>query len=127
MNFTKKITAVFLALILTAGSVGVFAAKGTTPGYKLVNTYNEESGVITSDIYVTGGRGSVGQLGLHYDTELLDLGATVNKVLTADYDISKVKISLQAEMYIGKPSKLTLVHPTKSVTVFGDVVEMAIN
>lgn len=93
MNFTKKITAVFLALILTAGSVGVFAAKGTTPGYKLVNTYNEESGVITSDIYVTGGRGSVGQLGLHYDTELLDLGATVNKVLTADYDISKVKIS----------------------------------
>lgn len=40
-------------------------------------------------------------------------------------DIKKVEIALYAELYIGKPSKLTLIHPSKSVTVFGDVVERA--
>lgn len=41
--------------------------------------------------------------------------------------VRKAKISLTAELYVGKRSKLTLVHPSKIVTVFGDVVEKAIN
>ena len=93
MNFTKKIAAVFLALTLAAGSMGVYAAKGTTPGYKLVNVYDAEKGIITADIYVTDGYGAVGQLGLHYDTELLDLGATVSGVVTTEYDISTLSLT----------------------------------
>lgn len=42
-------------------------------------------------------------------------------------DIKKSKVSLLAELYIDKPCKLTLIHPLKTVTVEGDVVEKAIN
>ena len=42
-------------------------------------------------------------------------------------DIKKASVSLVAELYVGKPSKLTLVHKRKAVTVEGDVVEKAIN
>ena len=62
-------------------------------------------------------------LGIRSDKDKESTGALSSK----SAEISKVKISLRAEMCIGKPSKLTLVHPTKSVTVLGDVVEKAIN
>ncbi len=42
-------------------------------------------------------------------------------------EIKKSNISLVAELNIGKPAKLTLIHPAKAVTVEGDVVERAIN
>ncbi len=42
-------------------------------------------------------------------------------------ELKKVKISLSAKMHIGKPGMLTLIHPSKTVTVFGNVVEKAIN
>ena len=42
-------------------------------------------------------------------------------------ELKRVKISLSAEMRIGQPSKLTLIHKSKSVTVFGEVVEKALN
>lgn len=92
MNIKKRISAALLALSLAASSLVAYAATGTTPGYKLVNTYNESKGTITTDLYVTGGYGAVGQLGLYYDTKALDLGATVEEVLTADYDLSAMKI-----------------------------------
>ena len=41
--------------------------------------------------------------------------------------LPKVKVSLIAELYEGKRSKLTFVHPQKTVTVYGDLVERAIN
>ena len=92
MKITKKIAATFLALTLSASSFAVCAA-GTAPGYKLVNTYDEDTGIITTDLYVTDGLGGVGQLGIAYDTELLDLGATVDKEVTAEYDIEDMKMS----------------------------------
>ena len=42
-------------------------------------------------------------------------------------ELKKVGVSLKAELFIGKESKLTLTHMGKSVTVFGDVVERAEN
>jgi len=93
MKLTKRIAAAFLALSMTAGAMGVYAASATTPGYKLINTYNEDAGTITADIYVTDGYGAVGQIGLFYDTELLDLGAKVDGEYTADFDAASVKIT----------------------------------
>ncbi len=116
MNITKRIAAAFLALSLTAGSVGVYAASGTTPGYKLVNTYDEEKGTITADLYVTGGYGAVGQLGFYYDTELLDLGAIVDNELTADFDASSTAISKIAK------STLSIVTPTRETNKVADLV-----
>lgn len=93
MNIFKKLSAAFLALTLTVSSLGVYASvSGTTPGYKLVNTYDEDAGIITAELYVTSGYGAVGQLGLYYDTELLDLAATVGGEPTGDYDISERSI-----------------------------------
>ena len=92
MNITKRIASAALALSMVAGSMAVCAA-ATTPGYKLVNTYNEDEGTITSEIYVTDGYGAVGQIGLYYDTELLNLGATVDKKVTADFDPASVKMT----------------------------------
>lgn len=92
MNIIKRFAASVLALTLLAGTASVYAQSGTTPGYKLVNSYDESTGTITSSIYVTGGKGSVGQLGLFYDTKLLDVAATVDGELTADYDLSECRI-----------------------------------
>ena len=44
-----------------------------------------------------------------------------------EYKVEKTKISLEAELYEGQPSKLTLMHKSKSVTVYGDIVEKAVN
>ena len=52
---------------------------------------------------------------------------STNALESSEANLKKVNISLLAEMYIGKPSKLTLIHPNKTVTVFGEVVEKAIN
>ncbi len=97
MKKTGKIAALLMAATLSLSSFGVYAANETAPGYKLVNTYDEDKGIITSELYVTGGIGGVGQLGIYYDTELLSLAATVDKNLTADYDISTLKMSNFAE------------------------------
>ncbi len=44
-----------------------------------------------------------------------------------DFKVEKSGISLKAELYVGKASKLTLMHKSKSVTVYGDIVEKAVN
>lgn len=46
---------------------------------------------------------------------------------TEKAELERVGISLSAELYIGKESKLTLTHMGKAVTVFGDIVESADN
>ncbi len=46
---------------------------------------------------------------------------------TQGYDVKKVGINLIAELKAGEKSKLTLIHPQKTVTVEGEVVEDAIN
>lgn len=93
MKKTGKIAALLMAAALSASSFCAYAANESAPGYKLINTYNEDNGTITSELYVTGGIGSVGQLGIFYDTELISLAANVDNNLTADYDISKLKMS----------------------------------
>lgn len=93
MKKTGKIAALLMAAAISASSFCAYAANESAPGYKLVNTYDEDKGIITSELYVTGGIGGVGQLGIFYDTELVSLAATVNKNLTADYDISTLKMS----------------------------------
>ena len=52
---------------------------------------------------------------------------STNALEKTSCEMKKSKISLCAALHIGKPSQLTLIHPRKSVTVFGDVVEKAIN
>lgn len=42
-------------------------------------------------------------------------------------ELERVGVDLIAELYVNQPSKLTLVHPSKSVTVYGDIVERAVN
>ncbi|MBE6674852.1 MAG: U32 family peptidase [Ruminococcaceae bacterium] len=48
-------------------------------------------------------------------------------VATTDFELERVKISLEAEFFLGKASKLTLKHRSKCVTVYGDIVEKAVN
>jgi len=52
---------------------------------------------------------------------------STNAIENGTVEIKKAKISLCAELHIGKPSKLTLINSSKEVTVIGDVVEKAIN
>lgn len=82
MKITKRITSTLLALlmVLTAAPT-VFAM--STPGYRLVNTYDADRNIIVSELYLTGGIGSVGQLGVYYDTELISLAATAGGELVA--------------------------------------------
>ena len=66
------------------------------------------------------------------DRSMLGIRSDKDKEITSALEngvaeIKKAKISLVAELYEGKESKLTLIHPRKTVTVFGDVVEKAIN
>lgn len=75
-----------------------------------------------TDGYFTG-KIDKSMLGIRSDkdkesTDALETEAKENK---------KAKISLIAELYVDKPSKLTLIHPSKTVNVYGDVVERAIN
>ena len=46
---------------------------------------------------------------------------------TQSYEVKKVSVDLVATLKVGEKSKLTLIHPAKSVTVEGEVVEKAIN
>ena len=66
------------------------------------------------------------------DSSMLGIRSDKDKESTSalkekEIPTKRAKISLSAELYVGKPSKLTLVHPQKTVTVYGDVVEAAIN
>lgn len=115
MKLTKRIAAAFLAMSLTVGTMSVYAASATTPGYKLVNTYDEDAGIITSDIYVTDGYGAVGQLGLYYDTELLDLGAVIDKNITTDYAVDDIKMANIAVAATGEKYTVTATAETNKL------------
>ncbi len=75
MRKLKNIVTLLLALILFACSFSVctLAAEESAPGYVLVNTYDEENGTVTTELYVSGGRAGVGQVGVDYDENLLVL------------------------------------------------------
>lgn len=62
-------------------------------------------------------------LGVRSDKDKETTSALAENTIT----LKKAPVSLVAELHIGEPSKLTLIHKRKSVTVFGDVVEKAIN
>ncbi len=115
MKITKRIASAVLALMLTLGSMAVYAASATTPGYKLVNVYNEDEGTISAELYVTGGYGAVGQLGLYYDTELLNLGATVDKKITDDFEVADVKMSAVAVAKTGAKYTVTATNETNKM------------
>ena len=104
MRRLKRFT---LAIFLITAFLSVcFAAVGaqnqedmfheTLPGYRLINTYNEATNTVTADIYVVGGYGNNGQVGICYDTEYLSLAATVKNELVTDYEelLANKKISL---------------------------------
>ena len=56
-----------------------------------------------------------------------DKDKEASRELTEDgTQLKKAKIKLEAELYIGKESKLTLIHNNKQVTVYGDIVEKAL-
>lgn len=92
-----------MAVVISITVLGVFtvqktiaATEETIPGYRLVNVYDAQSGVVTSKIYVTDGKAMVGMLGLKYDTELVSLVAKSNDgTLTTEYEdlVAKGKIS----------------------------------
>lgn len=85
MKQARSLASLVLALVLALGALATFAfAAETTPGYKLVNTYDADAGTVVASLYVTGGYGSVGQLGIVYDPSLLSLAATVQGTLTTD-------------------------------------------
>ena len=115
MNITKRIASSVLAMSLMASTAAVYAASETTPGYKLVNTYDEDEGIITAEIYVTDGYGAVGQIGLYYDTELLNLGATVDKKITDDFDPAEVKMTNVAVAKTGAKYTVTTTNETNKM------------
>ncbi len=115
MNITKRIASAFMALSLMAGSMAVYAASATTPGYKLVNVYDEDKGTITAELYVTDGYGAVGQLGLYYDTELLNLAAKVDNKFTVDFDSSEVKMADVALAVAGSKYTVTTTSETNKM------------
>lgn len=86
MRMKKKLTSAFLAVLVVLSALPAVVAAGTAPGYKLINTYDAEKGAITAELYLTGGFGGVGQLGVYYDTELISLAATKDGELTTEYD-----------------------------------------
>jgi hypothetical protein len=98
-----------------ASTAVVYAASETTPGYKLVNTYDEDEGIITAEIYVTDGYGAVGQIGLYYDTELLNLGATVDKNLTDDFNPAPTNITVSRDGIMLLGTDYTYVNGTLTV------------
>lgn len=108
MKITKKITSILLALLMVLSAIpAVFAA--STPGYKLVNTYDAEKNAIISVLYLTDGFGGVGQLGVYYDTELISLAATVGGELTTDYD------GLKMSSFVKSASGITATAETNSM------------
>ena len=52
---------------------------------------------------------------------------TTSALNTQSYSEKKVSVDLVAELRAGEKSRLTLIHPQKTVTVEGEVVEKAIN
>lgn len=111
MKITKKITSTLLALLMVVGSLAaapsVFAA--TTPGYKLVNTYDKDKGAITAELYLTDGIGGVGQLGVYYNTELISLAATAGDELTTEYG------GLKMSSFITAASGITATTETNTI------------
>ncbi|MBO5261931.1 MAG: U32 family peptidase [Clostridia bacterium] len=66
------------------------------------------------------------------DKNMLGIRSDKDKESTSTLNVNKTalkkaKISLVAELRVGKESKLTLIHSSKTVTVFGEVVEKAVN
>lgn len=66
------------------------------------------------------------------DKSMLGIRSDEDKERTSRVDSGEVAekkagIALVADLYIGQRSKLTLIHPSKTVTVYGAVVEKAIN
>ena len=85
------------SLCFTAGGINLKELfHETLPGYRLINTYNQENNTVTADIYLVGGLGNVGQIGLYYDTECLLLAASVNGELVTDYQelLANQKVSI---------------------------------
>ncbi len=75
MKRLKRISLLLFSVLLLVCSFSVcaFAAEESAPGYTLVNTYDEENGTVTTELYVSGGRAGVGQVGVDYDENLLML------------------------------------------------------
>lgn len=87
----------------------------STPSYRLINTYDKENGIIQSDIYVSGGYGSVGMIGLYYSTELLSFAVKTDDGIVpysgydsglGDYDYIKKLFSPLAYAATNKVSDL---------------------
>ncbi len=92
MKIFGKLTSVIIAALVAISAVPMVFAAESTPGYKLVNSYDEENGVITTELYLTDGIGGVGQLGVYYDNDLIALAAKSADGLTTEYD-EAVKLS----------------------------------
>lgn len=75
MKRLKRISSLLFSVLLLVCSFSVcaLAAEESAPGYTLVNTYDEENGTVTTELYVSGGRAGVGQVGVDYDENLLVL------------------------------------------------------
>jgi len=96
LSFVMAVVITILFFEIFTASKAFAAGDETTPGYRLVNVYDAQSGVVTSKIYVTDGKALVGMLGLKYDTELVSLVAKSNDgTLTTEYEdlVAKGKIS----------------------------------
>lgn len=110
-----------MALLLIMSILGISAVpkalaveEETVPGYRILNVYDAENGVVTSKIYVTNGKALVGMLGLAYNTELVSLAATVNNTLTTEYD--DLAESGKIGAFISKGSGITVLDGTNRLT-----------
>ena len=115
-----RLSAFLSAVILLIYTFAVFAVKAgdtsTVPGYKLVNTYDETKGIVTSEVYLTDGLGLVGQFGLCYNTELVTLAVplTDGRIIT-EYEEQMASGKLKITHFVTADNKCVITNETNKL------------